>query len=60
MYYYILPYQPKTGESRVSSLSTVCNLTEEERQDPKVMAYMEVLDISIKSCIGTAEIEEKL
>ena len=58
MCYFILPSQPKTGETKVLSCSTVHNLTEEEQQDPKVKAEMEALDLSIKSRLGTASIEE--
>ena len=49
MCYFIFPCQPKTGETKVLSHSTVCNLIQEERQDPKVKAVMEALDIPIKS-----------
>ena len=58
MCYFILPSQPKTGETIVLSRSTVRNLTEEERRDPKVKAKMEALDISIKNRLGTAAIDE--
>ena len=57
MCYYILPYQPKTGETKILSCLIVHNLTEEERQDPKVKDEMEALDISIKNCLGTAASE---
>ena len=49
MCYFIFPCQPKTGETKFLSHSTVCNLIQEERQDPKVKAAMEALDISINS-----------
>ena len=58
MCYYILPYQPKTGETKVLYHSTVRNLTEEECRDPKVKAEMESLDLSINNRLGTAAIKE--
>ena len=56
MCYYIFPIQPKTGETEVLSCPTVCNLKEEDLWDPKVKAYMEELDLSIKNCSGTEAI----
>ena len=45
MCYYILPSQPKTGETKFLSHSTIRNLTEGECRERKVKADMEALDI---------------
>ena len=56
MCYYIFPIQPKTGETEFLSYPTVCNLKEEDLWYPKVKAYMEELDLSIKNCSVTEAI----
>ena len=53
-----MPYQTKTGETKVLYSSTVHNLTEEECLDPKVKTEIDALDLSIKIHLVISAIKE--